>query len=78
MADKFKYLFRVIINMATITIEHVHNDILSIKKELEHLRTLLEEDYELAYDVIADIKESKARSPKEMISHEQMRKEFGE
>ena len=63
--------------MVTITIEDIHEDIIGVKKELEHIRTILEEDYELAEDVIKDIKESKVRSSKEMISHEEMRKEFG-
>ncbi len=68
----------LLILMVSITIEHIHEDIVSIKEELAHLRTILEEDYELADDVIADIEESKSRSSKQMISHEEMRKEFGE
>lgn len=64
--------------MVSITIEHIHEDIMGLKQEIAHLRTIIEEDYELKDDVILAIKESKARSSKEMISHEEMRKEFGE
>ncbi|MFP4112340.1 MAG: hypothetical protein ACLFUO_05045 [Candidatus Woesearchaeota archaeon] len=62
--------------MSSLTIEQLHEDMLGLKKEVKHLRKVIEEDYELADDVIDDIENSKSRDSKEMISHEEMRNEF--
>ena len=64
--------------MESVTVEQIHEDLVSIKKEIEHLRTIVEEEYELADDVIIDIEESKKRSSHAMVSHKEMKKEFGE
>lgn len=58
--------------------KQIHEDLVEIKRELKHLKTIVEEDYELADDVAQEIDESKKHSDEEMISHEEMRKEFGE
>lgn len=63
--------------MGIVTIEQIHDDLIGIKRELQHIRHLVEEDHELANDVVKEIEESRGRSPKEMISHEEIRKEFG-
>lgn len=63
--------------MGTITIEQIHNDLVNLKKEMEHLRTLIQEDYELSDDVVREIEESRRRPKREFISHEEMKKEFG-
>ena len=62
--------------MGSLTIEKLHEDMLDLKKEVKHLRNVIEEEYELADDVVDDIEESKSRDSKQMISHEEMRKEF--
>ena len=62
--------------MGTITLEQIHEDIMGLKKEIEHLKTLVEEDFELANDVVKEIEESRNRSKEDFISHEEMGKEF--
>ncbi|MBI5393202.1 hypothetical protein HZA96_05005 [Candidatus Woesearchaeota archaeon] len=46
-------------------------------RKLERMKALIEEDNELADDVIQDIEHSRKRSPKAFVSNEEMRKEFG-
>ena len=62
--------------MSTITLQQIHKDMLGLKKEVRHLKTLLEEDFELSDDVVREIEESRKRSKAGFISHEEMRKEF--
>lgn len=59
-----------------VTLEKIHQDIVGLKKEVEHLKTLVEEDFELADGVVKDIEASRKRSRKEFVSNEDMRKEF--
>ena len=63
--------------MSSITLEKIHEDLNGLKKEIEHMRTLIEEDFELSDDVVKEINESRKRPKEELISHEEMRKEFG-
>ncbi len=63
--------------METITLEQIHHDLVNLKNEMEHLRTLIQEDYELSDDVVGDIVESRRRPKQEFISHEEIKKEFG-
>lgn len=44
---------------------------------MERIKTLIEEDFELADGVVKEIEESRKRPKEEFISHEEMRKEFG-
>ena len=62
--------------MSSLTLEKLQEDIIDLKKEIRYLHNIIKEDYKLADDVIADIEESKSRNPKELISNEEMRKEF--
>ena len=57
-------------------LKQIHEDIADIKKKMEHIETIMAEDFELASDVIEDIKSSRKRPKKEFISHEDMGKEF--
>ena len=63
--------------MGAITLKKIHEDLMGIKKELEHIKTLVEEDFELSESVLRDIEESRKRPRKEFVSHEDMKKEFG-
>ena len=63
--------------METRSLKELREEVRGLKEEVEHLRMIVEEDYELADDVVAEIEESKRRSRSEFISHEAMRKEFG-
>lgn len=62
--------------MAQITLEQIHKDMIGMKKEMEHLKTLIKEDYELADDVVTEIEESRKRPINEFVSHDDMKKEF--
>lgn len=63
--------------METITLEQIHEDIVDLKKEVERLKALIEEDLEPSDDVVKGIEESRKRPKEEFISHERMKKEFG-
>jgi len=58
------------------TLQQVQNELLDISKKLDHLTALLEEECELADDLITDIEASRCRPAKEFITHERMRSEF--
>ena len=60
-----------------VTLEQIHKDLMSIKKDIEHLKILVAEDYEIADDVVDDIEKSRKKRRHEFITHEQMKKEFG-
>lgn len=62
--------------MTTVTLQQLHEDLMGMKKELTHIRTLLEEEFELVNDVAREIEESRNRPRKQFISHEEMRREF--
>jgi len=61
--------------MGTITLERIHEDLIGLKKEMEKLRLIVAENYELSDDLVEDIKSS--RKNKVLVSQEAMRKEFG-
>lgn len=63
--------------METVTLKQINENILNLRKEVEHIKTIVEEDFELADDVVKEIEESRKRPGKEFISHEEMKKEFG-
>ena len=60
-----------------ITLNNIHQDLLFLKKEIVHLRTLLEEDLDIADAVQKEVQESRNRPKKEFISHKAMMEEFG-
>lgn len=62
--------------MGNVTLEQIHEDLVGLKKEIEHLKTLIEEDFELSDDVVKEIEESRNRSSQEFVSQEDMREEF--
>jgi hypothetical protein len=65
--------------MENVTLEQVNRNILKLKEELDGIKDLLEErDLELEDDVIEEIKDSRNRSEDELVSHEDMRKEFND
>ena len=63
--------------MTTVTLEQIHEDLVGIKEEIAHLREVVDEEFELSTDVLEEIQVSKRRPASAMISHEDMRKEFG-
>jgi len=63
--------------MENITLTQVHRDLLSLKKEVAHLRLQIGEDYEPSEHVVAAVHESRRRSAKDFVTNEAMRVEFG-
>ena len=63
--------------METKNIRELRKEVFELKEEVEHLKMIVEEDYDLADDVVAEIEESKRRPRSAFVSHEAMRKEFG-
>ena len=61
--------------MSTITLKRIHEDILDMRKEMEKLRMIVTEKFELSPDLVADIKAS--RKSNKLISQKDMRREFG-
>lgn len=63
--------------MEHVTLERIHEDLLMIKKEIDYIKAMIEEDFELADGVVEEIEKSRKRQKKEFVSHEDMKKEFG-
>ena len=63
--------------METITLEQIHEDLIGIKKEMQYIKTLIEQDYGLSDSLKSEIEKSRKRPSEELISNEEMRKEFG-
>lgn len=63
--------------MSGITLEKIHEDIMNLKKDIEHIKMKIDEDFELADDVVKEIRDSRKRPKEEFISNEEMGKEFG-
>ena len=65
--------------METVTLNQVNQNILFLQREVERIRDLLEEgQLELDESVVKEIEDSRKRQKKEFISHEDMKKEFGD
>ena len=62
--------------MTTITLKQIHEDLIGLKMEMEHIKTLVQEDLQLSDELIKEIEESRKRPKKDFISHEDIRKEF--
>ncbi len=61
----------------TINLEQIYKEIINLKREMEQVKTIVAEDFELADDVLKDIEESRGRAEEEFVSDEDMKKEFG-
>ncbi len=62
--------------MEQVTLEQIHEDIISLREELGQVKAILEEDFELKDDLRLDIKHSRQRSPREFISHQEIKREL--
>ena len=63
--------------MTEVTLEQVNKNVLSLKKEVDEIKELLEEsNLELTGEVKAQIEESRKRSPTEFKSQEEIEKKF--
>ncbi|MAE43344.1 hypothetical protein CMO93_06215 [Candidatus Woesearchaeota archaeon] len=63
--------------MATVTLETIHKDILSMKKELHEIKSYMKEDeLELTDETKKQITESRNRDDSEFISQEEIERKF--
>lgn len=60
-----------------MTLEHIHEDIKSLKTQIAHLTHIVEEDLEISDEVRAEIRGSRSRQDSQLVSHEEMKAEFG-
>ncbi len=63
--------------MGAITLKQIHEDLVKLMKDVESIKEMVGEEYGLSDDVIKDMEDSRKRPEKELISHEEMKKEFG-
>jgi hypothetical protein len=63
--------------MQNITLNQIHEELIGLKKEVAHIRLVLDEEYELSDHIIKGVKESRNRPKNEFVSNEAMRAEFG-
>ncbi|MBS3123306.1 hypothetical protein J4437_01585 [Candidatus Woesearchaeota archaeon] len=63
--------------METITLSRIHEDMIELKKEIGQIREMLEEDLEISDYLRQDIEISRKRPRHELISHADVKKEFG-
>lgn len=63
--------------MQAVTLNQIHEDIVSIRVELGQIKAILEEDFELVDELQQEIGRSRQRSSPEFISHREMKEEFG-
>jgi len=61
----------------TQTLKQLRQDFLELKQEVDHLKALVEEDYELADDVKEEIEASRRTPRGNLIPHDRVMREFG-
>ena len=63
--------------MESITLNKIHEDLLSIKKDMDRIRIFFDEDeFKLSDEIKKQIKESRKTPISAMISQEEVEKEF--
>lgn len=58
--------------MTAVTLKQLHLDLTGIRKELQSLRSLIEEDLAPADDVVADVVESRERPLGQLVPHREV------
>lgn len=62
--------------METITLERLHKEMLSIKKELKRISFILGEDFELSKEARKELREARKEPISSYVDHEEVLKEF--
>ena len=55
----------------------IHRDLLALRKEVTHIRLILDEEYELSDHIVKGVEESRSRPEGEFVSNDAMRAKFG-
>ncbi|MFH1290088.1 MAG: hypothetical protein ABIH92_01640 [Nanoarchaeota archaeon] len=65
--------------MENVTLDQVNRNILLLRKEIKRVASIVEESHlEIDDEVESEVRESRGRDRSELISHEEMKKEFGD
>jgi hypothetical protein len=64
--------------MRNVTLETIHKDIASLKKEIREIKVILIQEPELAEDVVKRINKARQRMKSGFVSHKEVKKEFAE
>lgn len=59
---------------STITLEHLHQDILGLRGEIELIKSIIEEDFELTPQAKKALEKARKTPKEEYISQEALRK----
>jgi len=62
--------------METITLEHIHKDLVDVKSELRRLSSVIEEDFELSESTKKELEEARKEPLSSYVAHEKVLKEF--
>ena len=62
--------------METITLEHIHKDLVDVKSELKRLSSVIEEDFELSESTKKELEEARKEPLSGYVDHEKVLKEF--
>ncbi|MBU0907436.1 MAG: hypothetical protein KKE05_04755 [Nanoarchaeota archaeon] len=64
--------------MENVTLEQVNKNIILLRQEIQKVAEIVEESYlDIEDDLDYEIEESRKNDRKKLISHEEMKKEFG-
>lgn len=65
--------------MENVTLDQINRNVLLLKREVKRIASMVGESYLEIDDIIdCEVNESRGRDNKELISHEEMKKEFGD
>ena len=62
--------------METITLEHIHKDLVDVKSELKRLSSVIAEDFELSDWAKKELEEARKEPLSSYVDHEKVLKEF--
>lgn len=77
--DRFKYAFRIVeyvIKMETASLEKIYNGLMHLQKDMDFVKKVIAEDFELSDKAKKDLKEARSAPAEEFTSQEDMEKEF--
>ena len=62
--------------MGTISLERIHKELVHLQKDMEFVKKVIAEDFELSDEAKKELKEARATPTEEFTSQEEMEKEF--
>ena len=62
--------------MGTVSLEKIYDELIHLQKDMDFVKKIIAEDFELSDKTKKDLKEARAIPPKEFTSQKDMEKEF--